>query len=248
MWSAEFLAVAAAVFILAGFVKGVIGAGMPTLAIALLTATFDIKAGLVLILVPALVTNIWQSLVGGAFVLIAKRLGVFLVMASIGVWLGVGLLAKSDSLIISGLLGVMLCVYAGVSLVTPQIPPPGRHEIWLAPTIGCLSGFLAGLMGSFVVPGSLYIQALGMPRDVFVQAMGFAFTFVALALAAALLGHGLMSVELGTLSVAALVPAALGMAVGQRIRKRLSESVFRRVFFCGMLALGIYMALRAFAF
>ncbi|MDH3232666.1 MAG: sulfite exporter TauE/SafE family protein [Alphaproteobacteria bacterium] len=248
MWSPEFLAVAGAVFVLAGFVKGVIGVGMPTIAIALLAATFDLKAGLALIFVPALVTNIWQSLGGGAFALVVRRLGIFLVMASIGLWFGVGVLAKSDAAVISGLLGVMLCVYAAISLATPQIPPPGRHEIWLAPAVGGLSGFVAGLMGSFVVPGSLYIQALGLPRETFVQAMGIAFTIITLALGVALVDHGLLSAQLGALSVAALVPAAIGMAAGQRVRRRLPETTFRRVFFCGMLALGIYMAARAFAF
>jgi len=246
MWSTEFLAVAAAVFIFAGFIKGVIGVGMPTVAIALLAATFDLKAGLALILIPAMVTNIWQSLAGGDFATVVKRLGVFLIAASIGLWFGVGLLAKSDSAVISGLLGIMLCFYAGLSLATPQIPPPGRHEVWLAPAIGGLSGFVAGLMGSFVIPGSLYLQALGLPRDNFVQAMGIAFTVVTLALGVALLGHGLMSAQLGTLSAAAVAPAMVGMAAGQRVRKCIPEVLFRRLFFCGMLALGLYMAARAF--
>lgn len=247
MWSTDFLIVAALVFLFAGFIKGVIGIGLPTISIALLAATFDLKAGLALIVVPAFVTNIWQAVVGGAFVAIVRRLAVFTLTAATGVWFGVGVLSGADATMISGLFGIMLCVYCVISLTTPQIPPPGRLEPWIAPAIGGVSGFIAGLMGSFVVPGSLYLQALGQPRDIFVQTMGIVFTCMTIAITVALLGHGLLPRELGILSFAALVPALLGMAVGQHVRKRIPEARFRQVFFFGMLALGLYMAMRAFA-
>ncbi|HUT49305.1 MAG TPA: sulfite exporter TauE/SafE family protein [Alphaproteobacteria bacterium] len=247
MWTPEFLVVATAVFLLAGFIKGVIGIGLPTISIALLAATFDLKAGLALIVIPAFVTNVWQAVAGGAFKRIARRLAVFIVTAAVGVWFGVGVLSGADAAVISGLFGIMLCVYCTIALATPQIPPPGRFEPWLAPAIGGISGFIAGLMGSFVVPGSLYLQALGQPRDIFVQTMGIVFTCITVALGVSLLGHGMMPKELGILSFAALVPALLGMAAGQRIRKHIPEARFRQIFFFGMLALGLYMALRAFA-
>lgn len=247
MWSPDFLVLAAAVFLFAGFVKGVIGIGLPTIAVALLAATFDLKAGLALIVVPAFTTNVWQAMVGGAFVSIVRRLAVFIAAAVLGIWIGVGVLSGADALLISGFFGLMLCAYSVIALATPQIPPPGRLEPWIAPVMGVVSGFVAGLMGSFVVPGSLYLQALGMPRDIFVQAMGIVFLCATLALGASLVGHGMMPRELAILSAAALVPAFAGMAVGQRVRKRIPEARFRHVFFVGMLALGIYMTIRAFA-
>lgn len=247
MWSAHFLIIATAVFLFAGFIKGVIGIGLPTIAIALLAAIFDLKAGLALIVVPAFTTNLWQAMYGGHFRIIARRLAVFIVTAMVGIWLGVGVLSGADALVMSGLFGVMLCIYSAIALATPQIPPPGRIEPFIAPVIGGISGFVAGLMGSFVVPGSLYLQALGMQRDIFVQAMGITFLCAAIALGVSLVGHGMMPHELGILSFAALAPALTGMAVGQHVRKRIPEERFRHVFFFGMLALGLYMAFRAFA-
>jgi hypothetical protein len=247
MWSTDFLVTAAGVFLFAGFVKGVIGIGLPTIAVALLAATFDLKAGLALIVVPAFTTNVWQATVGGHFVPIVRRLAVFIIGAAIGIWLGVGVLAGADALLISGFFGIMLCIYSAVALATPQIPPPGRLEPYIAPVMGVISGFVAGLMGSFVVPGSLYLQALGMQRDTFVQAMGITFLCATLALGVSLVGHGMMPRELGMLSAAALVPAFAGMLIGQHVRKRIPEERFRHIFFFGMLTLGLYMAMRAFA-
>ena len=65
-WTSATLALAMAVFFLAGLIKGIAGAGLPTVALALLALAIDIKAAIALLIVPALVTNIWQGLTGGA--------------------------------------------------------------------------------------------------------------------------------------------------------------------------------------
>ena len=101
------------------------------------------------------------------------------------------------------------------------------------------------MTGSFVVPGVLFLQAMGLPRDMLIQAMGILFTASTLALAVALQGNGLLTIELGTVSSAALLPAIIGMVIGQRIRQRLSEEIFRKVFFVALLVLGAYIIVRA---
>ena len=246
MWTAEFLIIAGLAFLFAGFVKGTIGIGMPTIVIALLATTLDLKIGIALILVPTFATNLWQSLTGGAFIATVRRLWSFLAGSCVGIWFGVGVLAESDAGLISGLFGILLCLYATLSLLTPQIPPPGRYERLLSPPVGAVSGLVAGMLGSFVIPGSLYLQALGMPRETFIQAMGIAFVIATLALGVALAGHGLLPARLGLISAAAVLPAIAGMATGQALRRRIPEERFRRIFFGGMLGLGLYMAGREF--
>lgn len=120
-----------------------------------------------------------------------------------------------------------------------------RQEVWAGPLIGTANGILTGMTGSFVVPGVLYLQAIGLPRDRLIQAMGMLFTVSTLALALALGGNNLLSRDLGIVSAAALIPAAAGMVFGQRVRKKLSEAVFRRVFFIALLVLGLYIIAHA---
>ena len=96
-----------------------------------------------------------------------------------------------------------------------------------------------------MVPGVLYLQALGLPRDLLVQAMGILFSLSAAVLALALARHRLLPPDLLLLSVVALVPAFAGMALGQRVRRRLSETRFRKVFFGALLVLGAYIAATA---
>ncbi len=246
MWTPEILLLVAAVFLAGGLVKGLIGTGLPTDGLALLAATLGLKVAMPLIVVPALVTNIWQALSGGAFVPLLRRLWPLLAMLCLGAWFGAGILAEGDAQVFSGLLGVLLCLYSAISLLTPQIPAPGRWERLLSPAVGGVTGIITGLTGSFIVPGVLYIQALGLPRDHFVQAMGITFTVASLSLAIGLGGHGLLPAELGLMSLAGLPTALLGQALGQWLRGRFSEAGFRRFFFAALAVLGFYLALRAF--
>ncbi len=245
MWTAEVVAIVCATFLFAGLVKGVVGLGLPTIALALLAATVGLREAIALMLVPALVTNVWQGLAGGAFAVLARRLWPLLLAACLGVWFGVGVLAEADSVLLTGLLGLMICGYAGISMATPQIPAPGRWEGVLSPTFGALGGVVAGLTGSFI-PGILYLQALGLSRDRLVQALGISFTVLTVALAGALTRNEMMTGDLWLMSAVAVAPAALGMVLGRVLRRRLSEALFRRVFFSALLLLGAYLAGRGF--
>jgi len=245
MWTAEVIAIVCATFLFAGWVKGVVGLGLPTIALALLAATVGLREAIALMLVPAMVTNVWQGLAGGAFTILLRRLWPMLLAGCLGTWFGVGILAQADAVLLTGLLGLMICAYAAFSLAAPQIPPPGPREVLLSPTFGAIGGVVAGLTGSYI-PGILYLQALGLSRDHLVQALGISFTVLTLALASALSRHDMMTRELWLMSAVAVAPAALGMVLGQVLRRRLSEALFRRVFFGALLLLGAYLASRAF--
>jgi len=194
-----------------------------------------------LLLVPSFLTNLWQALVGGHLKATLSRIWPFLALATATVWLGALALTRVDLALLSALLGALLAVYALASLAGLRLAVPPGREIWIGPLAGIANGVLTGMTGSFVVPGVLYLQALGLARDMLIQAMGLLFTASTLALAAALGGHGLLTYDLGLWSAAAVAPAILGMALGRRIRRGLSEEHFRRAFFVALLLLGVYI-------
>ena len=244
MWTTEIITIVCATFLFAGWVKGVVGLGLPTIALALLAATVGLREAIALMLVPSMVTNVWQGLAGGALAPLLRRLWPLLLAACLGIWFGVGVLARSDAALLTGVLGAVICAYAGISLAAPQIRPPGRWEGVLSPTFGAIGGIVTGLTGSFI-PGILYLQALGLSRDHLVQAMGIAFSVLTVALAGALTRQEMMTADLWLMSAVAVAPAALGMVLGQAVRRRLSETLFRRIFFSALLLLGAYLASRA---
>lgn len=238
------LALVTGVLILAGFVKGVVGLGLPTVTLALLTATLGIEAAMAVMLLPSLVTNLWQALAGGAFVVLVRRLWPFLLALALATVVASGAPAVIAAATLTAVLGVTTALYGAVGLATPPWPQPGRLERPLAPAMGLATGILTGMTGSFVMPAVPFLQALGLPRDRLVQAMGLTFLVATLALAAGLGGRGLVPERLALLSALAVVPALAGMEIGRRVRGRLSERRFRQALFWSLLLLGLWLLVK----
>lgn len=248
MAESEYLFIIAVTFVAAGFVKGVIGLGLPTVSLALLTLTFGLKEAMALMLIPSFVTNVWQGVVGGHFLAMLKRIWSLLLASLPAIWIGAGVVARADALVMAGVLGVMIFAYAALALWRVRIPQPGAHEKWMSPAIGATTGIFTGLTGSFVMPAVLYMQALGLTRNELVQAMGISFSVSTLALGLALAGHSLLPTQLGAISAAALIPSIVGMMLGAWVRNRLSEERFRQIFFVALMLLGGWLAIRPFIF
>jgi len=229
-------------------VKGVIRLGLPTVSLALLTVAFDLPSAMALLLVPSFVTNLWQAMVGGNSRAILLRLWPFLVMATVTVWIGAAALTRVDLSLLTALLGMLLVTYALVNLGGIRLTIPTRHEAWAGPLIGSANGVLTGMTGSFVVPGVMFLQAIGLSRDMLIQAMGMLFTASTVAHAAALQKSNFLTIDQGILSAGAVLPAIVGMILGQKVRKLLSEQLFRMVFFAAPLVLDTYIIVSALGY
>ena len=245
MFDPPTIAVIVTTFLLAGAVKGVIGLGLPTVSLGLLAAVLDLPTAMALLLVPSFATNVWQGLAGGNGRAVLARIWPFLGAAAITVRLGAAALTALDPALLSGLLGLLLVMYALVNIAGVRIALSARQAMWAGPPIGAVNGILTGMTGSFVVPGVMFLQAIGLPRDMLVQAMGMLFAVSTAALALALQDNDLLSASLGAWSATALGPAAIGMVLGQRLRRRLSERRFRQIFFIALLVLGMGIMARS---
>ena len=242
----EIFTLVTATFLLAGTVKGVIGMALPTVSLGVLAATLGLKEAIVLMLVPSFVTNVWQGFSGIHLDFLIRRLCNLLLAILVGTWFGVAALTMSDTSMLEALLGITLFLYGIFGLCTPAMPPAGHREAWLSPLIGGATGILAGLTGSTVLPVTPYLQTLKLSRDEFIQAMGMCFSTAALGIGMGLIGRNLLPPELGLLSTAGVIPALLGMYIGQKIRQHLSEQLFKQVFFVSVILLGAYISVRGY--
>lgn len=237
---------AIAVFLLAGMVKGVIGLGLPTIAMGLLGVVMLPVQAAALLLLPSFVTNVWQAMAGRALPRLLMRLWPMLLASCLGTWAGADLMA-GDGRIAAGGLGLALIAYAAWGMAAPQFSLRSRDEFWTGLLAGGATGVVTAATGVFVLPAVPYLQALRLEKDELVQALGLSFTVSTLALAASLTRSGHVDLEMGGISALLLLPALLGMAAGRWIRQRISPVLFRRGFFTGLLLLGGYITLRSFS-
>src|SRR5262245_54692369 len=106
----------AAVFLLAGGVKGVLGLGLPTVGMGLLSIVMTPAQAAGVRVIPALATNIWQVAAGPAFFTLVRRLASMIVASVIGTFSTIGLLTTSGSTA-STALGAVLAAYGIYGLV-----------------------------------------------------------------------------------------------------------------------------------
>ena len=228
-------------FLMAGMIKGVIGLGLPTIAMGLLGLAMAPAQAAALLIIPATLTNLWQLAFGGHLRALVRRLWPMLLAIFLGTGAGTLWLGIDGGQWVVRALGGALLLYALSGLLLPALRVGAGHERWLGPLCGVLTGVITAATGVFVIPAVPYLQALGLGKDQLVQALGLSFSVSTLALAAALLWRGALGGGELSATLLALIPAVLGMWLGQWVRQRISAVLFKRVFFIGLGLLGAHL-------
>ena len=231
------------IFVLAGLTKGVLGLGLPTVAMSLLALLMTPAEAAALLLIPSLLTNVWQFCAGPAPWQSVKRLLPLQLALVPGTLLSIPLLTGSDSAGLAAALGAVLVAYGLIGWTGWRLPILGRHEGKVAPLVGFVTGLITGMTGVFVLPAVPYLQSLALDKERLIEALGLTFTVASLALLIGLWWQDALAIERLGASSLLLLPALLGMWVGQRVRQGLDEQLFRRLFFGGLLLLGAYAVL-----
>ncbi|MCC8950971.1 sulfite exporter TauE/SafE family protein [Bradyrhizobium sp. Arg62] len=229
-------------FLLAGFVKGTLGLGLPTVAMGLLATTMAPGQAIAIVIVPAIVTNIWQTFVGPYLRDIIKRLWPLMLGTVAGIWINAGLLTGPYAAYGTVVLGVLLVIYAIVGLSRFSFKVARRNEKWIGGIVGVITGLISAATGVQVIPSMPFMQAIGMEKDELVQALGVFFTTATVALAFNLTASGLLTAATALPGAVAMAASFTGMFIGQAVRTRMHPEVFRRWFLISMILLGIYLA------
>lgn len=261
------LAAVAVVFLAGGVVKGGIGLGLPTVSVGLMATWMPVEQAAGILILPVIMTNIWQSFFGTALKLIFCRLWTLLVALVVGSATAAILIASADQALAAGLLGTMLIVYAALGLSGARFSVPVRAEPVLSPLMGLATGMISGATAIFVIPVVPYLQSLDfakgrrgqgdeagdptratndtMIKDALIQSLGITVLVSSAGLAIGLGAKGNLPVSVVVPGVIGTAMAILGMIAGRNIRNRLSLEVFRRWVLSALVVLGVVMVVRA---
>lgn len=226
-------------FVLAGVVKGIAGMGLPTVAMGLLGLFMAPAQAAALVIIPSLITNVWQFVAGPDMRALVLRTWPMLLAMAVTTWPAAGLLTGGFAQHATTALGSVLVIYAAVGLANIRLRVPNAMEFWLAPLVGVATGIVTGATGVFVIPAAPYFQALGLEKDDLIAALGLSFTVSTLALAAGLASRGAFHLNAAGASLLCTAPTLLGVFAGQWIRRKIDPVTFRRIFFLGLLLLGV---------
>jgi len=240
------IGLAALVTLFAGFVKGAVGFGMPMIMISGLASFLAPEIALAALIIPTLVSNVWQALRGGALLawksVVTYRvfIGVLLVFIAISAQFVGKLSAASMFLII----GVPVSIFAATQLLGLRLRIQQRYRLWFEVLLGSIAGIIGGISGVWGPPTVAYLTATDTPKTEQIRVQGVVYGAGAIVLFAAHLKSGILNTATVSLSLALLVPAMVGMLLGFRLNKRLDQDKFRYVTLIVLVVAGLNLVRR----
>ncbi len=239
------LAAVAAVFLFAGFIKGIVAIGLPAISISLLSHIIGVREAVFITLAPALLTSVAQAVAGPALKTSLARIWPLVLAGSIAIFFAAHVAVHGNPRILAGLIGSLIVVYAVASLLRFRLPHPGERERMLTPVVGLIGGVLGGMSGMFVMPSVPYMQSLGLNREELIQSIAIWFTAAAMVMLLALGVRGAFTTQIFVMSGTAIVTSLIGIWFGTKARGRMSERLFVNFFFTAFLIMGAFIVWKA---
>jgi uncharacterized membrane protein YfcA len=233
-------------YLLGGSVKGILGIGLPLMAVPILATSIGPAKAIATLVVPAIVSNIVQARHGGFSRPTIKRFGAAAVAMMFGAVIGSKFLANVDVETASLGLGVVVIFFCISQFVRVSRPIPKSLEKTLTPTLGVLSGIAGGFTGFFGVPMVPYLIALRLDKNQFVATIGLLYLCSTVALHVSLWDSRILTEDELLASVAASVPTLAGVWLGSRIRHRIAQETFRKLLLITLLLIGLNLMRKAF--
>ena len=226
----EILAIAVAITLFAGFVKGAVGFAMPLIMVSGLTAVMDPAVAVATIILPIVVSNALQTFRTGLGPAIEAVRSVWRYVLS--VCLAIAVFAQFvphiEPQVFYLILGVPVVLISVVQLLGVRLVIPLRHRGWAEWVAGLISGMLGGLAGTWGPTTILYLLAIDMPKVRQIVVQGVIYGTGSVTLLGAHLASGVLNTGTAPLSAAMVIPAMAGMWLGFKLHDRLDQVLFRK--------------------
>jgi len=226
-WS---FALACAVTLFAGFVKGAVGFAMPLILISAFSSFMPPETALAALILSVLSTNLHQSLRFGLGLAWASAVKYWRVIAMtcLGIVISAPFVVYLPHRLLFGLLGVPVMGFALMQLSGWKPVIQQRHRNPAEYGLGLIGGLYGGISGVWGPPVIVYLLAMNTEKTEMVRVLGVVFMIGALVLTGAHLGSGVLNAVTLPFSAALILPAALGLWLGLQMQDRMDGERFRR--------------------
>lgn len=237
---------AVAVALCAGVVKGLVGFAMPTVMIAGLSTILPPDVALAGLILPTLVTNIWQALRQGVHAALASlaRFRVFLIAGGVVMVLSAQLVPVLPPSAMFLFIGPLVTLYAVLTLMGRGLRLSADGGARGEAGMGALAGIFGGISGIWGPPTVAMLTARGTPKAEQMRVQGVIYGLGSGLLLVSHLGSGVLRAETVPLSLALVPPALAGIAIGFWLHDRIDQERFRMATLWVLLVAGVNMIRR----
>lgn len=229
-----------------GFVKGICGFALPTVALTFGAMVVSPDSAVAYLAVPTLLMNVWQTWRGGMQAawdaLVEFRLMIGLLLVSL--LLATQLLPLLDTRSFAAIMGVGISGFSIAQLFgwKPTVIKRPALDV-IAGTVGGFFGGVAGTWGPTVL---LTLIAMELEKRKIVQVAGVSFLLGSVPF---FIGHahsGVLNQTTLVISALLVLPVAIGMYFGLKLQDRLDPETFRKVVLWILILAGLNFLRRAF--
>ena len=230
--------------ITSALIKGAIGLGFSTICLAMLANVIELKTAISIVVLPSLLSNLMVMFDVGNFKVCVKTFLWMFIMALPGMLLGLQLLRQPDNTWSVTLLALVLIVYGIWGWSNHQFKIDQRHLKKLNPIVGFITGSVNGATGSQIFPIMPYLLSLNISKDMLVQTINLSFTLCSLIMLGSL--YAMQSLDTESIATYSLgiIPVAIGVWLGNKVRRKIPEDRFRQSVMLLIILLGSLLLLR----
>jgi uncharacterized membrane protein YfcA len=217
------------VSVAAGLVKGAVGFGIPMVLVSGLGSFLPPEIALAALILPTVVTNLWQALREGirAAAASARKVWLFLTLVLVLMVFSAQLVRILSASVLLLILGLPVTLFALAQLLGWRLRVRPEHHRRAEVIIATVTGFIGGLSGIWGPPTVIYLTAIDTPKADNLRIQGVVYGLGAVVLVIAHLRSGIFNAETAPFSAALVVPALAGMAAGLKIGDRMDQERFR---------------------
>jgi len=236
-------ALAALFLALGGLIKGATGAGAPVLAIPALAMLYDVKFAVAIMMVPNLLTNIWQLRQYRQHLLPDQFVWSFAISGAAGALVGSWFLATLSPSALSLIVAFGVFAYVAFRLLRSTWVLEYASALKICIPVGLVAGTLQGASGISAPISLSFFNAMRLERATFISSISVYFIAMTLVQIPALMALGIMRTEHFFSGALALLPIVLFMPIGQALAQKFSRNTFDRIMLILLLCLAIKLVI-----
>lgn len=220
------------------FVKGSLGLGFSTVCLAILANAIDLKVAISIVLIPSMLSNLIVMQSVGHFRVSLRQFWPMFLTTLLGMSIGLTILTQTNNDLSKGLLGLALIAFGLWSYWNRSSRIRDDLIKKLNPPMGFLTGIVNGATGSQIFPIMPYLLSLNISKEIFLQTINLSFTFCSIIMMFTLWQVDALDINSLIKYSLGVIPVALGVWLGGKVRKRLSENRFRQMVMLLIILLG----------
>jgi len=236
------------VMLFAGLVHGTLGLGFPMVATPMLATMMDVRAAILVTLIPTMAVNIVSIAKAKDSLDSARQFLPLVVFALCGSIIGASILATTDPAPFRIILAGLILMYLSSTFIA-RIPKQWLTARPILPmaAFGICAGIAAGTTNVMVAVLIIYLLSLETPRNVMIPVLNSCFLVGKTSQIVVLAIAGFVSLRLVIETTPLAIAAVAALLIGQRLQPRIQISTYQSILRKLLLVLAIILIFQFFS-